>query len=299
VLQAWHDDRQLPDDRAHPTVLVLREVTGKTLVRVLPPRAPAFAERTVVRLTLRIDAPAAQYEITVQPVDVSSLPLRDLVSVEPVGDELRVTARDAVSDLPVGELAGRARGEARRLLGFDRVRDDRAVRVAVGVDVSASMATALRDGSVHVAVDVLAGLWQVVGDEDEFPLLCLLGEEATWLPPVAPAEMASALADHVQRHGFELGSRARIPDPGRPSARPTARFLVTDGIPADFARIPDGEVGLVVVGGGVAAAAAGRHVTVIPVPGEGQDLPERLLRVPGALTAVVEPLLRHCGVLDR
>ena len=300
VLQALQGGRRLPDDRPHPTMLVLRDVTERTLVRVLPPRAAAFAERTVVRLTLRIDTPNAQYEITVQPVDVSSLPLRDLVSVEPDGDDLRVTARDAVSDLPVGPLAVRARGEARRRLGYDRVRDDRAVRVAIGIDVSASMAHPLRDGGVHAAVDVLAGLWQVVGDEDEFPLVCLLGEETTWLPAVAPAEMAAALTDHVEGNGFELGSRAFLPDPPGPRVvRRTARFVVTDGIPADFTRLPPGEVALIVVGGGVSAQAAGRGVTVLPPPAPGQTPPSRLLDVPGALAAVVEPLLHHCGVEDR
>jgi hypothetical protein len=289
VLQAWAQDQQLPDEWANPTRLVLHDVTEETVVRVRPTGASAFAEHTLVRLSLRIDAPTEQFEITVRPVDVGSLPLRDLVSVEPDGDGLRVTARDAVRDLPVNELARRARGEARRRLGYDRVRDARAVCLAVGVDVSASMAHARRDGSLRDAVEVLIGLSQVVGDEDEPPRLCLLGQDPTWLPPVDLMQTAADLAGRIDEHGYELGAGSRLPPlPGR---RRTVGFAITDGVPADFVPGPSGPVGLVVVGGGVTAEeVAGGRITALPAPGE--DL------TPARLTAVVGSLLQHCEVTD-
>ena len=289
-LQAWQHDEQLPDEWGHPTMLVLHDVTEETLVRVRPADAGAFAEHTLVRLSLRIDSPTEQFEITVRPVDVGSLPLRDLVSVEPDGDQLRVTARDAVRDLRVSELARRTRGEARRQLGYDRVRDDRAVCLAIGIDVSASMAHAVRDDSLRAAVDVLVGLSQVVGDEDEPPRLCLLGEDPTWLPPVELTQTAAALAAEIERHGFELGSGCRLPT--LPARRRTVGFVITDGVPADFEPGPSGPVGLVVVGGGVTAEeeAAGR---ITALPGPDQDL------TPARLTAVVGSLLRHCAVTAR
>jgi hypothetical protein len=171
--------------------------------------------------------------------------------------------------------------------------------MAIGIDVSASMAYALHDGSVAAAVDVLGGLWQVVGDETEFPLLCLLGEETTWLPPVEPAAMARTLAGHVERHGFELGSRSLMPDPPGP-AHPgrTARFVITDAVPADAG--PDGAVALLVLGGGVAKdEVAGSPVAVLAAAAPGEDPTERLLGRSDELTAVVATLLKHCGVSDR
>ncbi|HEX5813398.1 MAG TPA: hypothetical protein VFY38_14930 [Pseudonocardia sp.] len=301
VLEAWLGEQQLPVERARQgSGLVLRDVTTETLVRVRPSGAATeFAEPTLIRLTLRVDVPTEQYEIVVLPVDVGSLPHRTLATVAPVGDELLVTACDAVPDLEVGALAARARGQARRLLGFDRVRDDRAVRMAIGIDVSASMAYALHDGSVAAAVDVLGGLWQVVGDETEFPLLCLLGEETTWLPPVEPAAMARTLAGHVERHGFELGSRSLMPDPPGP-AHPgrTARFVISDAVPADVGA--DGAVALLVLGGGVSKdEVAGSPVAVLAAAAPGEDPTERLLGRSDELTAVVATLLKHCGVSDR
>jgi hypothetical protein len=299
VLQAWQHGTQVVDDRDHPAILVLRDVTVETVVRVRPPwEVTTFGEGTRVRLTVRVDTPVERYEITVQPVDVSALPVRDLVCVEPDGDGLRVTALDAVRDLPVRPLAARARGEARRLLGYDRVRDDRAVRMAIGVDVSASMAHCLHDQGVAAAVDVLVGLWQVVGDVHELPHLCLLGEKETWLPPVKPLELAGFVADQMQRHGFELGSPSQLSEPpGTAHNRGCARFVITDAVPADFDRTGRGPIHLVVVGDGAAPdEVTGGGVAVLPAPAPGQDVVDRVLGDPARLSATVGTLLRQCGI---
>lgn len=293
VLQAWQHGRQVFGDRDHPAILVLRDLAEETVVRVRPPlEVTTFGEGTRVRLNVRVDTPAERYEITVQPVDVSALPVRDLVCVEPDGNGLRVTALDAVRDLPVRPLAARARGEARRLLGYDRVRDDRAVRMAVGIDMSASMAHCLHDQSLAAAVDVLVGLWQVVGDVHEFPHVCLLGEKETWLPPMKPLELAGFVGDQMQRHGFELGSPSQLSEPpGTPHTRACARFVITDAVPADFDRSGHGPVHLVVLGGGVAADEVAGGVAVLSAPGH-----DGVPGDPAGLSGTVAILLGQCGI---
>jgi hypothetical protein len=299
VLEAWQRDRQVTDDRDHLAIIVLRDVAEETVVRVRPSAATGtFDDGTKVRLTVRVDGPSERYDIDVQPVDVSALPLRDLVSVRPDGDGLTVTALDADPELPVPPLAVRARQEARRLLGYDRVRDDQAVRMAIGVDVSASMAHRVADRSVAAAVDVLVGLWQVVGDVTELPHVCLLGERETWLPATKPLELTQVVADRIRDHGFELGSRSRLPEPPGPGrTRASARFVITDGVPADFDPSGRGPVHLVVVGGGVAPDEVAGGVAVLPAPAPGQDAADRILAAPADLSAVVGTLLRQCGAV--
>lgn len=304
-LQALREDR--PDPSAvipQRSLMVLPHVEARTVVRVVPGAgSQAFSTPTIVHVTLGVDSrndPDAERAVLTA-VDVSGLTYWDLASVEPAGDRLVVTSLKPVADERLGELGTQARVSARRILGADKLRDDRAFTIVLAVDTSASMTAVIGDGTVQAALELLTGVAEVIAGGKEIRV-CLLAEPAQWLPAVAAAELGGATVRALQASGPVTGFRAVTARTATPVAQEaTLTYLVTDGVPADLAALEgasDGAantyhlVSLISVGAWeVQQVSSSVPATQIPPPPPGARADEHLLRSPGAIDAVVAGLL--------
>jgi hypothetical protein len=287
-----------------PGEMILPNVVGETVVRVTPgPSRDMFLDGTVVSVTLSTQRSrdADEDVVLVLPIDVSSRFHRDVVAVDLDGGRLSVTALDVVVDRPLPPLPAAARGAARACLGVDRLPEP--VDVVMAVDTSASMVPAFLDGSVAAAVDVLAGLSQVIGRDRE-PLVYLIGEGAHPLPETPLAELTATTVAAMERFGFGCGCRGALPEPAGSTGAFT--FIVADAVPADIA-----------TPGATGPADPMRHVvllgprethrprsgeptlTVIPPPPEGMKACAHLMSAPGLLVDVMRSLLAGLGSGER
>ena len=167
--------------------------------------------------------------------------------LEPEGDRIRVTVLGpAAAEEPLPPVAERARDAARELLGTDQLPPSEAVTSLVGVDLSASMLPLHRDGSVAQVLDILAGIHRVVGRaQDSHLRACLATDQPRWLPPAPPERFAAEVAQQCGDLGLATGFRAAtvldIPPGTEPAQGRIRRWLVTDGVPADAARLAGAE----------------------------------------------------------
>lgn len=215
-------------------LMILPSVVDRTVVLVEPRAGLAmFPPGTVVSLTLQSDPPGPDADtVLVHAVDVSGSTQRELALVEVAGPGLAVSAVDAQADVDLPELAAAARSEARRWLGRDRVPDGAGVDLVVGIDTSASMAPALADGSVGAALEILAGLWHVVGRDRRFEI-CLTGDRPCWLPETPVETLAATTTAEIMQGGLGCGFRSAAPELERNHPRRAVTYVVTDGPPAD------------------------------------------------------------------
>ncbi len=261
--------------RQRPGVMVLPRVDRALTVRLVPEQAAAFAAGTVlgVRITTEATSDSAGDDVVVQAVDVSGLPVRDVVVIDVVdAQRLSVTANRVVRDEALGLLAGKARAAARAHM---REATPEPVHVLIAVDMSASMAEALARHGVEAVIDVVAGLSQVVGAGRELEV-CLLAGRPVPVPEVGIRELASATRSAIDRAGLGCGFRSAPPDlPVRPAS---LTYVVTDAVPADVAALR-------------AANRPGdaRHLVIVgdagePDPPEARGLPiTRLQQAPADL----------------
>lgn len=287
-----------------PDVMILpnvtQPVTRPMVVRVLPGQGcTVFPDGTVVSVTLRTDRTrdADEDVVVVQSIDVSGLFHRDLVEVGVDGARLSVAALNAVVDSPLPPLPAAARAASRAHLGADRLTD--AVDVVIAVDTSASMAPLLADGTVEAAVDVLAGLSDVVGWGRSLTVH-LLGERAERLPDVPAADLAAATVAAVGRFGLGCGCRTSSPESA--GSAPSVTFVVTDAVPADVEALragqgPDTVRHLLLLGQAVTRQPrrGDMPVTVIPAPPSGVQAGDHLMSAPGLLAGVMASLLAGLG----
>ncbi len=281
-----------------PAVMVLSQVGRRTVVRVTPgPGRSVFPERSVltVRLTTEPTGDFAGDDVVVQAVEVSGRAFRDIVAVD-VEDEhrLSVSAIDAVVDVPLDELAAAARAAARVRLGVDRTAE--AVNIMVAVDMSASMGWAFGRGAARAALQVVAGLSQVIGWDAELDVV-LLVDRPTRLAAVPPRELAAATTAMIDQTGLGCGFRSTPADlPVRP---PAITYVLTDAVPPDLAAArrahrPGDARHLVLVAdpdGPAPAPVDGLPVTSLPMPPDGVDAVEHLLRNNGELPRLVDSML--------
>jgi len=298
---------QVGDTRApnvvnpRPSHMVLRAVEGVTVVRVLPGQGlAAFPQGTILSLTLQTDGSRDVDGdlVVVRDVEVSGLPVRDLLEIaEHDATRLSVTARKVVRDEPLGPLSEAARAAARNQLRVERTAESRDLLVAV--DMSASMAPRLKDGSVTAVVEVVVGLSQVIG-ADRRVSVSLLSEPTRSVTTDSPAALAAATAREMDTYGLGCGFRS-VP-PGVGVGQETVVYVVTDAVPADVAvlraaRARGENLSLVVIGGGRPSRAA--HdvpIAHLPPPPPGVPADARLRDSPDLLGDLVASMLTAATV---
>lgn len=290
--------------RPVPGMMVLPRVSAPTLVRVVPaPGSALFPPGTTVHVSLsagaRGDVDPDRAVLT--PVDVSGLSHADLVTVDRAGERVSVTAVKTAVDEPLGALGAAARTAARGVLGVDQLPPAERVDLLVVVDTSASMVGPTADGSLRAAVEVLAGLSQVVSGGREVRV-GTLGPDVSWLPAVPAREWGTAVQAAVRAHPLTVGFRSVVPGlAGLAPTRNVVGYVLTDAVPGDVAALrAAGEVEgearhLVTLAPRSGTAAAGLPQTALDPPPAGTDAGERLLGRPDELAQVVRSLL--VGVL--
>lgn len=215
-----------------PGMLVLPRVEGDTVVRVLPESGKTFGSASVLSLSaaIEIHGDTDPERAVMSSIDVSGLNSRDLVTVSPCDGELEVVAMGLVADVPLPELASKARDLARELLGTERVPDELTVGLDLVVDTSASMRPYVLDGSVAAVVEVVAGVSRVVsGDHDLTATLS--SARSTPLPPTAPDALPQVVHDALVAAPMTTGFRSVTAKAGDSSIS----CVISDSIPADLA----------------------------------------------------------------
>lgn len=154
--------------RINAQAVALPSITETSTVAVEPVDGTTFGHDTVVQLVIGPDAADRADEIdpvqvTFDPVNVSGCRLVELAALTPCRGGVEITVL-ACGDTPLSPLASMARTAARRSAGA-RCRSP-GERLSVGVDTSASMWRAFRDGSVAAAVELIVGVADAIEIHD-------------------------------------------------------------------------------------------------------------------------------------
>jgi hypothetical protein len=293
VLTARHGEEvERNDPRGNPGALSQLEINEHTVVRIEPrPGGRPFPHGTIASLELVTsrNANGDQDSIMVCDVEVSGAPFRDMVTINVSEDEksLTVTALHPGDDPEVNDLAKMARAAARAYLGFDRLHE--AVRVLVAVDMSASMAPALSDGSVGAALELIIGISQVI-DSDRIPEVFLLTEQPEKLSGVGIKDVATNAVQEIQdQKKRRLGCGFRATSAELTSASNSLTYVITDAVPADVAALEAAH-----------GASTAQHLLVL---GDAEDrftsLPMTLLPAPPADADAADHREGHYDNLSR
>lgn len=286
-----------------PGLMILPRVDSETVVMARPSSgAGGFPQGTVLHVTIGVDSERdpdpERAELT--PIDVSGLHGVELATIAPVGDRLEVTARKTAVDVPLSDLAARARSAARGLLRVDRLPEMRRLLVEVDIDTTISMLPRIEDRSIRAVVDIVAGIATVVGARDSVQVN-LIGGAVTTPPSGELRDLADRVQAELDVAGLGVGFRSAAIDRSSRVAE-TLVVTVTDAVPAD--RVRDGGAGsavrphLVLLAPRSAGAAAEVGVTVVAPPEAGGDLVPALLADADELSRVVESLLAEVAALQ-
>ena len=309
-------DVETPVLRPAAHLVILPRLAGPVVLRIVPSGDVVFGAGSSVALTLGIEGSRADdpEQAQLPAVDLTGLPHRDLLLVEPRDGGLSVRVVAPIDDETLPGLVGLARAATRRVLGVDRVPAEDAVRVVVALDASASGRLLARSGATAAVTEVLLGMSRVLATEPP-RVAVVAGDELTWVPPSGDlAALAQAAVGAVAATGPTIGFRAAHREL-RAAARhdDVVTYAVTDGIPADVADLDasaaaDGAARHVVVVGdaapapGAAATVPSTRVLSTHVPTvdgvDGESLADRLVRSPTLLDEVVRSLLQGCFVPD-
>jgi len=257
-------DSELPVITPKPGMLVLPRISGRTALRVRPVGAQAFPEGSVVSLTITLNnqSDPDPERIVVSQVDVSGLSHRDLVILEPLDGFISARSSLARFDTALGDLALQARVATRELLGVEHVDATSAINVVVAIDASASMLGLTRDGFVSAIVDVLVGVSQVVSPGRDVSA-AIVTSSVRWIESASASGLSAAVRAAQEETPLTTGFRSAHPGLiGRAPDQNTVTYIVTDGVPADYAALEvadtiDGEARhLVVLGDATSTALA-------------------------------------------
>lgn len=193
----------------HPATLILPRVDQNTVILAVPDDGrPDFETGTVLHVSIGpdrnadLDADIAQ----LAPRDVSGLSSIELAVLSPeAADLITVTTRLIEREKQLPPVAARARVACRGVLGMDQLPTALQLPVSCILDVSASMAALVDNGSVAAAADIVAGIAVVVAGSS--PIRALLADGVGM--PVASgsaAELSRRLTDAVRESGYGLGA---------------------------------------------------------------------------------------------
>lgn len=250
-LEARHNGVPDPAAISRPGMLVLPRVTAPVEVRVVPARERTFGSGTVIALSAAIEmrGDADPERAVMNGVDLSGLSRRELLRIEPLASELKLTALGVVEDAPLPPLAARARDVARELLGMERVPTEAVKPLEVIVDASASMRPLAQEGAVGAALEVVVGVSRVAAGDDPLDI-AVATDRLVRVPAASLVELPRAVHEAVLATPLTTGFRSRLvlsasgpgsQGPAYQHTGPAARCVVTDGVPAD---LPAGDADL-------------------------------------------------------
>ncbi len=230
--------------RPHLGLLLLPDVVRPTVVRVRPPGDAAFfpaGARIGLRLETEPTPGAEPVEVIVENVDVAGLRACEVLVLRPrdgVPPTLAVEVVDAVGEDPMEGLAARVRSAAWAALRVEERGHPERHDTTLLVDRSASMRSAVADGSLATLVEAVVGLASVIGRRDPVRV-GLAGRLVSWLPPVRGPELPAAVAAALEDGGYGCGFRPASADLDDTPGRPSAIFLLTDATPGDVTALAD------------------------------------------------------------
>lgn len=309
-IQAIRDGQEVPADaviRPRPGLLVIPQVSSRTVIRVVPTAPLRVFGPVTVSLTIAVDRRSEPdpERAVVSAVDVAGLGQRDLVALESDDQGTIVSGMggDDTSDAISG-LADAARVAAREILGVDRVPAVVATNVVVALDQSASMRGSLADGSVAAVLDVIAGVTRVLCNGRRVAA-CLMTSPVTWLGDVDAGALATTVVNRSTGESSVVGFSAAEPSlRGFAPDENTVTYVVTDGVPADVEALAqedaiDGEARHLVLlqprtAWDVRDATPEVPTTVVEPGTRDRSLADTLLAEPMVLRDVVRSLLAGC-----
>lgn len=239
-------------------------------VRVsLLPEDEVFGPQSLVTVSLAPDAPTGGGDAdraVLDSVDLSGLRRRDIVIMEPDAGRIKISTIGMVTDEALPPTAEMARDAARELLGVPRLPAERRVKLAVGLDSSASMRRLPPDRLVRPALEILAGLSVVIAAEHAVHGM-VIGWESVPAPSAPAAEFADAMIKTLQDRGLDIGCRADVLASAAPR---TVRYLITDAVPALRPGMDPPHV--LMITEAQSAGEAGAGVTAVPIGRDDQLL---------------------------
>lgn len=271
-------------------MIVLPRINQATTVRLFPALGlELFPPQSLLTVVVGPDGADPDADYLSLAVDVSGLPQRELVLIEPAGSTLQVTALGRRLDLELSPHAEAARDMARELLGVPFVPSTQAVDIRIGVDTSPSMRAYATDGTLQAVLETMAGVASVIDPDGELEAV-LCGRVATRLAAVPVDRFGAVTTAAAVAQPLVTGCRSVTVDTDRPD---TITYLVSDGVPADLFRRHDDPPHLVVVGD--AAFAAAGTLTRVPaatvIPADVGPDHEGLRWEPAQLRSVVASML--------
>lgn len=190
-------------------MLIVPRVDEELIITAVPDTGrDQFDEDTVLHVMIGPDSqndPDAD-NAQLAPREVSGLSSIELASIAPAGpDQVAITTRLVIADVPLSQLANRARVACRGALGVDALPPHAQVTVGCVVDCSSSMAPLVADGTVAAAADVVVGVAAVVAGGQAVTTV-LADHRGTRLPDGPLAELGSRVTAGIAASGFGIGA---------------------------------------------------------------------------------------------
>lgn len=239
LLVATQDGRELPTVIRRPNMLIIPRIEEATLISLRPARGARFSSGAVVHLSVTVEGGDSgdPEKAVLEPIDVSGLERRDLLSIERIDGSLSLRAARNHQDEDLGPLANAARIAAREVLGVQWVDEASAVELTVALDSSGSMGELVRDGSVADLVRILTGVSQVVS-RGRRVRGALVGSTVSFVDAAQLRQLPQVL-ENAHREGIpESRFLAAIPGLGT-GGPPSVTYLVTGSVPADLREVAE------------------------------------------------------------
>lgn len=229
TLDAHGEERPVDEVERHAGTLVLA-VDQVTTIRLTPPVGDlVFASNSSYSVVIGPDSPTGD-QVVLGSVNASGLSRRNLVTLQPDGNEIVVTAVAETWEPVLPPLAARARVAARAVLAQASVTGAGCVAVQVVVDGSASMRPALASGAVERALELLMGASQPISSSSRVGA-SLCGQSRTAFLDQRLDDFASPVVAEALKVAPSIGFRSTLVPEG---GADTLTYVVTDAIPADL-----------------------------------------------------------------
>ncbi len=187
-------------------------------------------------LNVVLRRPGGQEEISTTRIDLGGTIAQDVLKLARTAEgDWEVTLLESASNVVLDSALATA--------AFAAARDGVAANAArprsrmLALDTSASMSSALLDGSVQDVLDVLSGVYAHQRDTTTLPVVCYAGGAWTTSSPLEPGHAGGYVREHIA--GSAPGSGSAMSQVIDMAARAGHRTLiaVTDGTPPDLDRI--------------------------------------------------------------
>ena len=190
-----------------PDLVIVPFVDTEIVVSAVPADgARQFAENTLLYVSVAPDTRDVNVDdVQVAPHEVSGRESVDLLKIAPQGADIVLVTRIGGEDIPLSPLANRARVACRGALGVDAFGGELAVTAGCVIDISASMARFVADGTVGAASELFAGVAAAVAGAQPARIV-LAGRHPSDVPTGPLAEVRTRVRDALEVSGFGVGA---------------------------------------------------------------------------------------------